>query len=166
MAKLTPEEIFERVDPIEGWFDLANVRKFCELELPPKPVIFECGTYKGRSATAFSLIWPDAEIHTCDPVDEPGRQLPGQARFYNAKGKDVPWKEEIDLLFLDDSHLYADIKENFLRFGPMVKPGGYIVFHDYHFPTAGGVKEFVDEVSDGEAEIDPDGEYGLAILKI
>lgn len=160
---MSPEEVFAAVDPAEGWFDLANVYGFSELELPGSPVIFECGTYKGRSAKAFSFLFPGAEIHTCDPVDEPGRDLPEGVAFYLSKGKDVEWDRPVDLLFLDDSHLYADIKENFEKFSPYVRPGGYVVFHDYHFPTAGGVKEFVDEL--GGCEIDPGGEYGLAIWR-
>jgi len=163
-AELTPEEILDNIDPVEGWFDLGNIQAFKELvELPERPVIFECGTYKGRSAWALHDLYPGAEIHTCDPVDEPGRVLPNGTHFYLMKGADVPWDRPIDLLFIDDSHLYADIKANFDKFVPFVRPGGYVAFHDYHFPTAGGVKEFVDEL--GDCVIDGRGEYGLAVWR-
>src|SRR5690606_31918418 len=43
---------------VEGWFDDANYEAFKRLELPKNPLIFECGTYKGRSTWAFTELWP------------------------------------------------------------------------------------------------------------
>lgn len=159
---MTPEEVYGKISHVEGWFDLDNVKGFSKLNLPPKPIIFECGTYKGRSTRAFNLLWPDAEIYTCDPHSMPDACLP-QTMFYLKAGRQVDWDRPIDLLFIDDSHYYDDIKDNFEKFSPFVKEGGYVVFHDYHFESAGGVKKFVDEL--GNCEIDSSGEFGLAIWK-
>lgn len=38
----------------------------------------------------------------------------------------------IDLLFLDGDHNYKAVKEDFYKFMPLVKKGGYIVFDDLH----------------------------------
>lgn len=157
---MTPEEVYAKISPIEGWFDQDNVRVLSELKLPPHPVIVETGTYKGRSTTALSLIFPDSVIYTCDPNTIP-TDLPPGTTFYYGPGRYMEVPENIDLLFIDDSHNYEDIKENFERFTPCLNKGGYVVFHDYHFPTAPGVKEFVDEL--GNCRIDSGGEYGMAI---
>lgn len=157
---MTAEELHDSISAIEGWFDLGNVRVLLELTLPPFPIIVETGSYKGRSTTALSLVFPNSTIYTCDPNTIP-TDLPPGATFYYGPGKYMEVPDEIDLLFIDDSHNYEDIKENFERFSPQVKQGGYVLFHDYHFPTAPGVKQFVDEL--GNCRIDNGGEYGMAI---
>jgi cephalosporin hydroxylase len=37
----------------------------------------------------------------------------------------------IDLLFIDTSHLYDHTMAELKRYAPRVRPGGWIVFHDY-----------------------------------
>jgi hypothetical protein len=159
---MTAEEIYQKVEHIEGWFDLANVEAFLALGLTGELTVFECGTYKGRSTTAMSLMWPQAQIYTCDPHSQPDAII-HRTMFWLDAGRNIPWDREIDILFIDDSHYYDDIKENFDKFSPFVKPGGYVVFHDYHFESAGGVKKFVDEL--GGCQIDASGEFGLAIWR-
>jgi predicted O-methyltransferase YrrM len=39
---------------------------------------------------------------------------------------------DIDLLFIDGDHNYDAVKEDFYKFMPLVKRGGYIVFDDLH----------------------------------
>lgn len=149
---------------IPGWFDQANYDAFAELELPKNPVVLESGTYHGRSTQVIAELFPDAEIHTCDPINcDP--TLPDNATYYNTKTVDLDWDKPIDLLFIDNSHLYTDIKEDYDKYEPFVKSGGYIVFHDYHFQGGGadGVREFVDEI--GGCDINAGGEFGLAIRR-
>jgi len=40
------------------------------------------------------------------------------------------WDQPIDLLFIDGSHEYKDVLEDFKQFFPQVKPGGIVAFHD------------------------------------
>ena len=161
---MTPKDIFETVEPIPGWLSAEDVEEFSRLDMPDRPQVLECGTYCGKSATVFSLLWPGASITTCDPVDEPARTLPEEIRFYNCKGTDVPEASSgLDLLFIDDSHLLPDIRENFERYWPAVKEGGYCVFHDYLFETAPAVRELVDTLP-FEKEL-TGGPYGLAIIR-
>lgn len=161
---MTPEEIHAKIDHIEGWFDLGNIEAFSSLELPDNPTIFECGTYKGRSTNVMALLWPGAEIYTCDPKDEDAI-LPKQALFYQDRGVDVAWDLPIDLLFIDDSHYYDDVKANFEKYEPWVRSGGYVVFHDVCFETddVEGVRRFVREL--GNCTIDSRGAYGVAIWR-
>ena len=38
--------------------------------------------------------------------------------------------EPVDFLFLDGDHFYDGVKNDFLSYGPLVKPGGLIALHD------------------------------------
>ncbi len=40
------------------------------------------------------------------------------------------WNQPIDLLFIDGSHHYEDVKQDFLQWSRYVKTGGLILFHD------------------------------------
>lgn len=157
--------IYGKISKIPGWFSYEDVKGFQGLDLPNNPKIVECGTYCGRSATAFSIIWPGATIYTFDPVDEPQR-VRGDWAFVNTKGIEATeWTAPIDLLFIDDSHYYDDIKANFDHFLPYVKSGGYVVFHDYWFESddVEGVRRFVKEL--GNCDVTNQGMYGLAIWR-
>ncbi len=55
-------------------------------------------------------------------------------RFIQGSDVDVPDSEiptSIDLLFIDTSHLYDHTMAELKKYGPRVRPGGWIVFHDY-----------------------------------
>ncbi len=41
---------------------------------------------------------------------------------------------ELDLVFVDGSHGYEDVYKDFIRYGDRLRPGGYIVAHDYFGP--------------------------------
>lgn len=152
---------------IEGWFDEANHQAFLDhLNIPTNAFIVECGTYKGRSTTLMAQLWPKSFIVTFDPNENRPESLPSQAAFFKVRGVDFDTRllpREIDLLFLDDDHQYDTVKANFEHFLPHVRSGGYVVFHDYIFPTAEGVKRFVDEL--GNCVLNQEGEYGLAIWR-
>lgn len=158
---MTIDEIFNKGSNIEGWFAKEDLEIIASLQLPHNPIIFECGTCFGRSAYFFSLLWEDADIYTCDPMD---RGAKGRFTFFNKCGKDIDWDKPIDLLFIDDDHTYDTIKENFMKFEPFVKSGGYIVFHDVTNSAVEAVKaqvrKFVDEL--GNCKIYP-GAFGLAV---
>lgn len=166
MASKSPEEIYQAIKEIPGWFELEEIEALSKLKMPAIPMIVECGTYCGRSATAFSNLWPSAIITTCDPVDEP-KKLPQNVFYRHCTGKKLSeiWHPSvIDLLFIDDRHDYDTVKENFDAFEPLIKKNGYVIFHDYCFETndVEGVRRFVNEL--GNCDIVP-GKYGLAIWR-
>lgn len=51
---------------------------------------------------------------------------------------------KIDVLFIDGDHDYEGVMEDIKNYVPLVKPGGYIGFHDY-YNVAFGVRKAVDE---------------------
>lgn len=80
----------------------------------------------------------------------------------------------VDFLFIDGDHSYEGVKRDFLDYGPLVRPGGIIAFHDivYHFAGLGGdVSRFWAEISQehhGRALIaDPqqDG-FGIGVIRV
>jgi len=149
---------------IEGWFDEENYKMFQTIKLPQKPVILESGTYHGRSTYVIGTLWPDAKIYTCDPEDYKPT-LPKNAKFYNCNTIDLKWHKKIDLLFIDNSHQMKDIKNDWDKYEPFVKRGGYIVFHDYHIQDTDvkDVRDFVDSLPKEKITLFTDGEFGGAI---
>ena len=57
--------------------------------------------------------------------------------------------QEIDFLLLDGDHRYAGVKEDFETYGPMVRKGGLIAFHDIvdgNPEVVGGMPKFWREI--------------------
>jgi predicted O-methyltransferase YrrM len=53
----------------------------------------------------------------------------------------------IDILFIDGDHTYKGVKMDFEMYQELVKPGGFIVFDDYHDEISSPeVKVFVDDL--------------------
>lgn len=55
-------------------------------------------------------------------------------------------KGHFDLIFLDGSHEYLEVKRDIARWWPRVRPGGYLVAHDYKHADYPGVGKALDEV--------------------
>ena len=47
-----------------------------------------------------------------------------------AKVKELFGNQQIDFAFIDGDHTYEGVKADFNEYGPLVKPGGIIAFHD------------------------------------
>ena len=87
--------------------------------------------------------------------------------------KQVLKGEPLDFLFIDGDHTYAGVKQDFEMYGPLVRPGGLIGFHDIsdHPEGSGGevprfwrelkatreVREFMDH---------PPGGYGIGLIRV
>jgi len=67
------------------------------------------------------------------------------------------FKHKIDLLFIDGDHRYEGVLRDFTMWSPLIKPGGFIAFHDYsHAPgEPPGPAQVVDEfIRDSDAWTD------------
>jgi predicted O-methyltransferase YrrM len=128
--------------------------------LNPKK-IFEIGTFRGRTALNFALNSPqDCRVYTLDlpPADkQAGMQdvyqtdaaiiqqaQPGEDyRHKDVAGKITqlygdstdfdfsPYSDQIDLVFVDGAHHFQAVRQDTLNALQMVRPGGYIVWHDF-----------------------------------
>lgn len=80
--------------------------------------------------------------------------------------------DNLDFLFIDGDHTYEGVAEDFRMYGPLVRPGGIIAFHDIvpgSAERAGGVARFWSEiksrytVEEMVEDSSSDG-YGVGIL--
>ncbi|MHB1861388.1 MAG: class I SAM-dependent methyltransferase [Gemmatimonadaceae bacterium] len=117
------------------------------LELRPE-LIVELGTRGGEST--FSLIGAvrrsggtvvSVDIEDCARLDM-GNQWQficaddvALAPKFSAWAKERGLAEQIDVLFIDTSHLYEHTKQELAAWAPLVAPGGKIILHDTNMGT-------------------------------
>jgi predicted O-methyltransferase YrrM len=167
----TIDEIYEEIKDIGQWFSREDIESFSKLEIPPEATILELGTGSGRSTKVLSILFPGADITTCDPrgtdlniIKDINSKSVGEnlrVKFILDYGFNLDWSKPIDLLFVDDDHQTETVLQDISKYEPFIKKGGYIVFHDYY---GTGVKEAVDLVFPG-ARIIQTGEFSQAIWR-
>lgn len=54
---------------------------------------------------------------------------------------------QYDLVLIDGDHSYEGVAADFELYGPMVKPGGALIFDDYGAPDWPAIQRFVDEIA-------------------
>ena len=116
---------------------------------PPNSVIVEIGTAQGGSAYLFSTnknagtaifsydIAPSKEafanLEGCDIKIIPQASVVGAQNWKSTCGK------PIDVLFIDGSHTFLNVCQDYLSWTPHARPGATILFHDYDPVERGGV---------------------------
>ena len=170
------------------------------VSLAPRRVL-EIGTAKGGSLFAFAaLSGPDAHLIG---LDYPSRTFggggymlerrwtmyrdfafPGQrvdlvhadshAESSLDRVRELLAGEPLDFLFIDGDHSYEGVKADYQMYGPLVRPGGAIAFHDIVGTTpsaVGGVPRFWREVRTAarteEYVRDPDQDgAGIGVIRV
>jgi predicted O-methyltransferase YrrM len=154
--------------------------------VPSEHAVVEIGAYKGKSTCylAEGARIAGSVVVAVDPWKLPGN-TPGRFHFTEARPAFEAQVERvglgdwivavtafstvaasgwvratggrpIGLLYIDGSHLYADVRADFEAWFPHVANGGLIVFDDYDTPKNPGVKRFVDELRADDALRAPD----------
>lgn len=74
----------------------------------------------------------------------------------------------IDLLFIDGDHSAEGVRQDFDMYGPLVRAGGVIAFHDIQpHPTTLGVRDFWRDLQGAKLEWNIGGEWGgIGALKV
>ena len=147
---------------IDGWLlneEVEFLKEFCK----DKDVL-EVGSYMGKSticiaSTANSVI----AIDTFRALNDGQKQsnslttivpfLENISEFNNIItiiGKSAEISNHIkddskDIIFIDGSHTYKDVKDDIKAWKPKLKKGGYMLFHDYSYDSIEGVVKAVDE---------------------
>lgn len=112
-------------------------------DLKPERTV-ELGTWKGWNAVLLSLVTSkitvSVDVHdydrgeSIDYIRSNGlnARLPlGDCRCPEAVVLIKEWLDgPIDLLFIDDGHCIEEVTEDHRIWAPLVRPGGWIVFHD------------------------------------
>jgi predicted O-methyltransferase YrrM len=166
---LNKKQIIEKVDAIDGWLNPPVVHLLYSLcsNLKEPSKLVEIGSWKGKSSILLSLASPeDSIVFAIDPHigSHEHKELYGQVdtfeefkqnlleagvnenvrcirKFSRDAVDDIP--DKIDLLWIDGSHDYKDVKDDFLLYFPKLRDGGVVAWHDYKWQ---GVKQFTWEL--------------------
>jgi len=132
-------------------------------------VMVEIGTLNGGTSLLFGRFLPTIETMVCVDLHVKNKELlkllaspKQQWRFFDMPSYAEETVERvtkflggrpIDALFIDGDHRYEGVKQDFLRYRPLVREGGIILFHDIvdssgnSHAWAGGVPQLWREVS-------------------
>lgn len=161
----TWEKTYKKIDQIEGLLVPGQEKVLHDFasRMGKDSVIVEIGSFKGRSTACLGLgaRRKGTKIFAIDTFAGNGKDFTRGDQYLEKQYFDqfvnnmkkaglknvIPirgfsheigraWKLPIDLLFIDGSHLYEDVKLDFELFFPYVKPGGLVLFHDvqHEFP--------------------------------
>lgn len=170
--------------------ELCVVALVCQHVRPRS--VFEFGTYNGRTTLNLALnTAAETQIYTLD-LPTPGQtefvtdkqddplQLGGQSGQYYRQSKvsqkikqlwcdsahfdETPYRESMDLVFVDASHTYEYVRNDSAKALGMIRKGGVILWHDYcvWYP---GVARCLHELSAKHTIVHIEGTY-LAVLAI
>lgn len=123
-------------------------------EQRPK-VIVQIGVAAGSDSAVWCEVMPDLRIVAVDIDDNAGQNVgplveSGRMRFFcpadstkretidGVKAAAAEWGP-IDILFIDGGHHIDTVMADYVNYGPLVKHGGLIAFHDtetwFEYPT-------------------------------
>lgn len=129
------EDIFIKVDGIEGWMGKADCEAlYKHVSQLENVLIVEIGSYKGRSTFLMALASPSSEIISIDIKDQCSEIMKGKKwSIIEDKSQNVGknWTRPIDFLFIDGDHTYEAVKEDIELFSSHVVKGNYVFLHDY-----------------------------------
>lgn len=122
-----------------------NMLFFFAMDVKPR-LIVELGTRGGESTRVFlsAAALSSARVLSVDIEDCSGLDLPHRERWSFVKTDDIEFgqrgfaewcaaanvKPEIDLLFIDTSHLYEHTKQEIETWSPLLSKSGAMIFHD------------------------------------
>jgi predicted O-methyltransferase YrrM len=106
--------------------------------------VLEIGTYAGGTAWAFAQLPTVTRVITVDADPQPTaavtlNQTDGKAVLVNGHSAASATRHEVvrllngtppDLLFIDAAHDLGSVTDDWQIYGPMVRPGGLVAFHD------------------------------------
>lgn len=158
--RLSPVErrfrtIWPAIDSIEGYLISPAQERWlfrAALALLDGAAIVEIGSYKGRSTCclAFGCLRSHKRVYAVDTFDGNSRDFFERDFFpefqcnlercgvseyvvpLKGTSRDVgrAWSRPINLLFIDGSHVYEDVVEDFTLFFSHLVPGGVLAVHD------------------------------------
>lgn len=149
------KSVYGCIDKVPGFLKSPMQERWffkTALEASNDAVIVEIGSFKGRSTVSFGFGCRNTKrhIYAIDLFEGDGADY-GSGEFENAFIANIEmcklsqyvtpikkhsmevaetWSLPIDVLFIDGSHEYEDVKADFNAFYPFVKKDGVIAFHD------------------------------------
>lgn len=144
---------FRSIKPLQTPGEIQQAFELC-LEVKPKRVL-EIGTAKG--GTLYLWCQAAADDATLISIDLPGGKFGGgyvepRAELYKSFAKpgqtmhllranshadetranidQLLGGEKFDFAFIDGDHFYKGVRDDFLHYGKLIRPGGVCLFHD------------------------------------
>ncbi len=159
------KKVYSTIETVEGFLKSPMQERWLftsAKKATHDAVIVEIGSFKGRSTVSFGFgcIGTKKHIYAIDLFEGDGGDY-GNVEFENIFKSNVDrcglteyitpikknslevakhWNKPIDILFIDGSHEYHDVKADFEVFYPHVKKGGIIAFHDIKGKWDGVIK--------------------------
>lgn len=156
---------------IDGWFDYKNTYDFLVSKTPDNGTFVECGAWLGKSsaylcdilknrATIYIVDTWEGSLSPTDPTHIIAKKTNNiYQKFLENMGdrnfiiikllSDIAVKKfednSCDIVFIDMTHTYEQVKNDIQSWLPKVKNGGYIAGHDYQNDWPGVIKA-VDEI--------------------
>ncbi|WP_165220983.1 class I SAM-dependent methyltransferase [Aquisphaera insulae] len=189
VVRLACRGFWGALSPIQNQVEFAEYLRRVK-QLQPR-CLLEIGTAQGGSLFAHTRVAaPDAHIISLDLPMGPGGggytegriplyqkfALPGQkidlvrddshSPAVHRKIEELLGGRSIDVLFIDGDHSYEGVKADYEMYGPLVRPGGLIAFHDTVY--IGDVTRFWNEVKvgqDAEELTGPGRVFGIGLIR-
>ena len=132
----------------------------CAMQLPSAPVVVNIGAGPGTSAVAVLEVRKDAFIFSVDHKLEPRERtaldktgLSKEHRVWRVLGDSSKvglfWPYPIDLCFVDGAHHDSAVIADIEAWKPKVKPGGFMLFHDYKNVNVISLVAIIDDMMAG-----------------
>jgi len=151
---------------IDGWFDYKNTYDFLLSVIPDGGIFVECGAWFGKSSSylcdaakerinIFIVDTWEGSLDENDPTNILAKKIDnvydiflsnmGDRKFKPIKKPSVDAtldfdNNSCDVVFIDMTHTYDQVKQDIKTWLPKIKNGGYIAGHDYQKDWPGVVK--------------------------
>jgi predicted O-methyltransferase YrrM len=165
-----------RYREIEGWLSdrEAQILYRTARRLPAASRVLEIGSWKGKSTYCIASGLRDGIIYALDPFDGSdvpkhlagamplldqfkhnlGRGLMERVEIKRGRSADFAGTfQNLDFVFIDGDHSIAACRYDYETYGPAVKQGGWLAFHDYRPNQELGAAWVVDQL------VKPSGEW-------
>ena len=141
-------KLLNETDEIDGWLYSDEIMLLHHLAKDIDGLIVEIGSWKGKSATAITSALKNGELYCIDTfkgskehdIDNLLELFIENTKKYEDKITYIPMMskyaaekfddDSIDMLFIDGSHEYKDVKSDLELYFKKVKPNGVILIHD------------------------------------
>lgn len=153
-------DVLEAIRDVEGWLTEAQAARLWRAarDVAPGGRIVEIGSFRGRSTIVLALAAPEAEIVAIDPHagnDRGPQEIHGYEdaadedfevfhRNLAAAGVDERVRHirrfsaealgevdgAVDVLYVDGAHRFGPARDDLVRWGRRVVPGGRLLVHD------------------------------------
>lgn len=89
------------------------------------PLLYSASQYGGHVTSVDIETWPELKTFLDD-----NKELKKYWTFIESDDIKLEWKQNVDFLYIDTSHIYEHTIEELKKYEPLVNSGGTIVLHD------------------------------------